>query len=69
MTMMPVWEKKNKQTQLSLFHSHYTTDKSFALHMGWDLKWITSLELHLFGEEDIVAPSLEFHRSPTIHHI
>lgn len=39
--MMQVGEKKKK---LSLFHSgeaniHYTTDKSFALNIGWDLNW------------------------------
>lgn len=72
MMMMQVLE--GEEGELSSFHSgeaniHYTTDKSFALNMGWDLNWITLLELHLFGEEDIVASSLEFHQSNTIHHI
>lgn len=38
------WCRWGGKKKLSLFHSgeaniHYTTDKSFALNIGWDLNW------------------------------
>lgn len=38
------WCRSGEKNKLSLFHSgeaniHYTTDKSFALNIGWDLNW------------------------------